>query len=251
MSARGFVGSGDLYIERFIAGVSQGMFGPYEAGKFEIKPNVDKKELVSKGRTTRGQVIESVAVQKPAEFTLELREVNKESLTIALLGTAAAKNQTSGSAVDEVITAKLGAWVPLTKGNLTGNPVVTNSAGSVNYVLGTDYLINSSLGWVKAIVGGAITDAQSLKVDFNWNAVTGTLISGGTNTDIRAKLVLDGVNAADGLPCIVTVREAVIAADSAFDFLSDDFGTVSLPGTMKTPTGFTEPFTVELRSAIA
>lgn len=249
MAARGFVGSGDLYIERLVGGVSQGMLGPYEAGKFEIKPNVDKQEMVSKGRTTRGQVIESVAVQKPAAFTVELREVNKESMTIALLGTGAARTQASGSLVDELLTAKLDTWMPLSKQALSGAVTVKDSAGSTTYVAGTDYLVNPQLGWIKPLSSGAIADAASLKVSGAYAAIAGTLIAGGTNTDIRARLVLDGINAVDGLPCIVTVHEAIIAADAAFDFLSDGFASVPLPGTMKTPTGKTEPFTVELRNA--
>jgi len=45
------------------------------------------------------------------------------------------------------------------------------------------------------------------------------------------------------------VFEAVIAADSAFNFLADDFASITLPGRMKTPVGFNEPFTVHLRDA--
>jgi len=93
MAARGFLGAGDIYIERMVAGVSQGLAGPYYANKFEIKPNIEKKELTSKGRNDYGQVLESVSIQQPADFTLELNEVNTESLTIALLGTAAAASQ--------------------------------------------------------------------------------------------------------------------------------------------------------------
>ncbi len=249
MASRGFIGSGDLYIERLVAGVSQGMLGPYEAGKFEIKPSVDKKELVSKGRTTRGQVIESVSVPKPAEFTLELREVNKESMTIALLGTESARSQSAVTVTDEAFTAKLDAWVSLSKQSLDAGVVVTNSGATTTYVEGTDYLVNYQLGWIKALSTGAITVAQALLATFDAKAITGAVISGGTNTDIRARLILDGVNAADGLPVIVTVHEAIVAADAAFDFLADDFATVALPGTMKTPTGKTEPFTVELRNA--
>ena len=33
------------------------------------------------------------------------------------------------------------------------------------------------------------------------------------------------------------------------DFLSDNFATVTMPGRMKTPTGYTEPFNVHLRTA--
>ena len=249
MAARGFLGAGDVYINRVEAGVSLGLSGPYYANKFEIKPKVKKLELSSKGKTDYGQLLESVSVQEPATFTVELNEVNKESMVIALLGTTADVTQTGGSITAEAIVAKLDKWVPLTKGSLTGAQTVTNSGATVTYVLGTDYEVNKAMGWIKAIVGGAIAGDAALKVTSTYGAYTGTRISGATNTDIRAQIIFDGINQADGLPCIVTIREAIIAADAAFDFLSDKFNTVNLPGSMKTPTGQAEPFTVELRSA--
>lgn len=251
MPARGFLGAGNVYIERFVAGVSQGLAGPYYANKFEIKPNVDKKELISKGRDDYGQVLESLSIQKPAGFTLELNEVNTESLTIALLGTAAASTQTAGSLTAVNVTVKMDRWVAVSKENLSGPATVTNAGATVTYVENTDYELNRPLGLLKAKVGGAIVDASVLKFTSAYLAVSATKISGATNTNIRAKLIFDGKNQADGLPCIVTVWEAVIAADSAFDFLGNDFNTVTLPGTMKTPTGKTEPFLVELRNVQA
>ena len=249
MAARGFLGAGDVYINLLVNNVKQGMKGPYYANKFEIKPNVDKKELTSKGRNDYGQVLESVPLQKPAEFTLELNEVNKESMVIALLGTTAQRTQTSGTLTAEDIVAKLGTWVPLSKQGFTAAALtVTNSTASTTYVEGTDYVVNRQLGWVKPLESGAITADEALKVSGAYGAISGTIISGATKTDIRAEIVFDGINQADGLPCIVTVREAIIAADAAFDFLADDFNTVNLPGTMKTPTGSAEPFTVELRA---
>jgi hypothetical protein len=247
--ARGFLGAGDIFIERFVAGVSQGLAGPYFANKFEIKPNVDRKELISKGRDSYGQVLESVTLQKAAGFTMELNEVNKESMLLALLGSESALAQVSGTLTEVPVTVKLDRWVSVTKENLTAAPVVNHTTGAPIYVAGVDYLINPQLGMIKALVGGAITDAQSVEVSGAYGAVAGTLISGATNGDIRAKLIFDGKNQADGRPVIVTVWEAIIAADSAFDFLGNDFNTVNLPGTMKTPTGKTEPFTVQLRTA--
>jgi hypothetical protein len=248
MSSRGFLGAGDLYINRIVAGVSQGWTGPFECSKFEIKPNVELKEMTSKGKSTYGQVIESVAVQQPSDFTVELPEVNKESLALALLGTTAAINQGSGSVTNEAVVADHGIWVPLSKAALSA-VVVTNSAGSTTYVNGSDYLVNTDLGMLKVLADGDITDGQTVHVDFTHAAITGTQIKGATSADVRAKFRLDGKNQADGLPAIVNVHEGVIAADAAFDFLADDFNTVSLPGRMKTPTGFTEPFTVDLRDA--
>lgn len=249
MAARGFLGAGDLYIARQVSGVFLPYTGPFECTKFEIKPNIELKEQISKGRSTYGQVIESVAIPQPSDLTVDLAEVNKESLAIALLGTTAALTQTSGtlSAVD--VVAKLDAWVELTKAALTGNPTVTNSAASVTYVNGVDYLINSQLGWFKALAGGAIIDGQTVKLTSTYAAISGTEIKGSTQSQVRAKFKLDGKNFVDDLPVIVTVHEAIIAADAAFDFLADDFNTVSLPGRMKTPSGFVEPFTVHLRNA--
>lgn len=249
MAARGFLGAGDLYMARQVAGVWEEYSGPYEATKVEIKPNVELKEQISKGRSTYGQVIETVAIAQPSDLSIDLAEVNKESLAIALLGTTAALAQASGTLTDEPITAKLDKWVPLTKAALTGSQTVTHTTGAPTYVEGVDYIVNKQLGWVKAIPGGAITDGQSVKVDSAYAAITGTEIKGSTQTQLRVRFKLDGKNFADDLPCIVTIHEAVIAADSAFDFLSDDFATVTMPGRMKTPAGFVEPFTVHLRDA--
>lgn len=319
MSARGFLGAGDLYIARYVNGTFLAYEGPFECSKFEIKPNVELKELTSKGRSTYGQVIESVAVPQPSDLTVDLTEVNKTSLAIALLGTTADLAQASGTLTNEAIVASLDKWTALSKANLTAAPTVTSGAvaasvtgsiaanvltvtavssgtlsvgqaisggsmvagtritkkltgtggtgtyevnnsqtfasgaitGAVGtaYVAGQDYLVNSTLGWVKTIAGGAILDGEPLKVSGAYGAISGTEIKGATQTQTRAKFKLDGKNFADDLPCIVTVHEGIIAADSAFDFLADDFNTVSLPGRMKTPTGFTEPFTVHLRDA--
>jgi hypothetical protein len=249
MAARGFLGAGDLYLSRMVAAVWEPYAGPFECTKFEIKPNVELKEQVSKGRSTYGQVIETVAIAQPSDLTVDLAEVNKESLAIALLGTTAALAQASGTLTDEVIVAKLDKWVALSKAAFSGTVTVKHTSDTPVYVEGVDYLVNRQLGWIKAIVGGAITDGQSVEVSGAYAAITGTEIKGSTQTQLRARFKLDGKNFADDLPCIVTVHEAVIAADAAFDFLSDEFATVSMPGRMKTPVGYTEPFTVHLRNA--
>lgn len=249
MTARGFLGAGDVYIERFEAGVSLGLAGPYYANKFEIKPNVDLKELVSKGRYTYGQTLESVALQKPADFTLELKEVNKESLALALLGGAEDVSQAAGNLTAFDFVSKKGYWVSVGKKALADTVVIKGNGATPTYVEGTDFEVNRPLGWVKVLTGSAIADGATLEITAAYGETTGTLISGATSADVRAKFIFDGINQADGLPCTVTIHEGVIAANSAFDFLGDDFGTVVLPGKMKTPTGLTEPFTVELTNA--
>ena len=247
MAARGFLGSGDLFIARFVGGVAGPYEGPYECRQFEIKPNVELKEMVSKGRDTYGQIVETVAIAQPADLTVQMSEVNKESLAIALLGSSAPVNQVGATVSNEVVAlANVGQWYNLTKHSLTGTVTVTNVAGTTTYVNGVDYLVDMQQGWIKSLAGGTIVAASTVHVDFVAETTQGTEIRGMTQAQLRAKFKLVGKNFADDLPYVVTVHEAVIAADSALDFLQDDFAEITLPGRMKTPAGFTEPFTVQL-----
>lgn len=254
MASRGFLGAGDLYIARYDSATQAFLEfeGPFESTKFEIKPNSELKEMSSRGRSTYGQVIESVPLPKPSDFNVTLAEVNKESLTLALFGTSTALAQGSGTITDEVVTltaAKMDKWVQLSKQNITdAGFVVTNNAASTTYVEGTDYIVNRRLGMLKVLDAGAIPNTEAIKVDFGYSAISGSLISGSTQTQLRAKFKLDGVNFADGSAVICNVWEASLTPDSAFDFLQNDFAEIELKGRLKTPAGKTEPFTVELRA---
>lgn len=255
MTARAFMGSGDLYINRIdpITGLPLGLAGPFECSKFEIKPNTEIKEQTSKGRDTYGQVIATVALQKPADISITLTEMDKDGLTLALLGTQADVTQGAGTVSDESITltvAKMDKWQALSKKNINAAGfVVTNAAASTTYVEGTDYAVNRVLGKIKVHSSGSIPSTEAIKVDFGYAAYEGSLISGATQAQVKAEFILDGKNFVDYLPVICTAHEVVLAPDSAFDFLSDSFGEVTLKGRANTPTGKTEPFTVELRSA--
>jgi len=245
MAARGYLGSGDLYLARFSGGVPGDMLGPYECSKFEIKPNSEVKELVSKGRNTYGQVIESVTIPQPADLTIDLPEVNKESIAIALFGTTAVLTQAAGtwsSAID--VPTKHNVWMPLPKAAIL-TLVAKDPTATDTYVLGEDYLLNTKMGWIKTLATGDIGATETLKVTGTFDDQSGTEIKGMTNNDVRVKAVLHARNFAEqDADMEVIVYEAVISADSAFDFLADDFNTISLPGRMKTPAGMDAPFVV-------
>lgn len=251
-AARGFLGAGDLYIARYnpALGAFEDFTGPLETTKFEITPKVELKEMVSKGRTSYGQVIESVTIPQPFEFTVDFAEVSGDTLVAALLGTKTAINIGSGTMTDLPVVIKKGAWVDIGHMNIaTAGLAVKDETGATTYVMGTDYEINYRLGMLKVLTTSAIVDGVTLEVTGTYGAVSGTQIAGGTEAQIRAKFRFDGKNFADGLPCIVDVYEAVIAASTAFDFLANDFASVSLPGRLKTPAGKTEPFVVKLLDA--
>jgi len=253
MAARGFLGAGDLYVQRYnpLTGALGSLYGPYEVEKFEYKPNIETKEKTSKGRSTYGQVIEAVNLPQAGEFAVTFGEVDREGLTLALLGTQSAINTAGGTIVEGSaleVTADLGGWVELPHQNWQeAGFTVKNQAGDTTYVLGTHYEVNWRLGWIRVKSGAGIAAAATLKVFGTYGAISGTKISAATLNEIRARFVLDGVNFADKLPVIGTVHEGIVAPDTAFDFLADDFASIPLTGRAKTPTGKTEPFTVELR----
>jgi hypothetical protein len=252
MAARSFLGAGDVYINRLVDGVKQGMIGPIYANKLEIQPNVDTKQSTSKGRYDYGQTLESVNLAQPADFTLELKEATGDILTMAFLGTSAASSQTSGTMTDQaVVVTQKGVWLALGHKNLADLITVEHTSGTPTYVEGTDYRLNRPLGYIMILEDSAIAVSASLNVTGAYSAATGTLIQGATRTEVRAEIIFDGINQADGTQVTVTIHEAVLSADSAFDFLADDFGNVSLSGTLKTPTGETAPFNVLVQDPVA
>lgn len=251
--ARGFVGAGDVYVERLVDGVSQGLKGPFEANALSITPSVNTIQNTSKGRYTYGQVLDAVNIAQPTEFTLELKEVTGDILVMAFLGTSAAHSEASGTLADVSTTiAKLGEWVPLGKKNLAELVTVETAAtGGTTLVEGTDYRLNRPMGWIMALEGGAINAGDPVFVTGAYAGATGTLIKGSTRTEVRARIFFDGINQADGRQCTVEIHEAVLSPDSEFDFLADDFGSVNLTGTLKTPVGKDAPYEVLMQNAVA
>lgn len=251
MAARSFLGAGDIFIDRLVDGVPQGMLGPYKADQLEIQPQVETKESTSKGRYDYGQVLDAVNLAQPTEFTLALKEVTGDVLVMAFLGTTAALAQASGTLTAKAVTfVKLGRWYELGAKNLDDLIAVTSDPVATTYVEGVDYELNRPLGWIRAIAGGAILVGGKVLVDGSYKAATGSVISGSTRTEIRARIVFDGINQADSTQCTVEAYEAVLAADSAFDFLADDFGNVTLTGRLKTPAGKTTPYTVTVQDPV-
>lgn len=258
MTARAFLGAGDIFINRMVDGVPQGLVGPIKADSFSITPSVNTVQATSKGRYDYGQVLESVNVAQPTEFSMALKEVTGDILVMAFLGTSAAVTEVSGTLTDyEMAGLKVGTWNATGQRNLEELIEVTDGA-TTTYVEGTDYRLNRPMGWIMVIAGSALATRMAasapnntLEITGAYAGATGTNIKGSTRTEVRAQIVFDGINQADGTQCTVTVHEAVLSADSEFDFLADDFGLVNLTGNLKTPTNKDAPYEVLVQDAVA
>ena len=244
-TARAFIGSGDLSIRRIVAGTPQPIRGPFAAQKVELKPNIERKEMTSRGRYDYGDTLESANLIRPAEFTLELSQVDRETLLMAFMGEEVATSQAASTITDVVVDVTVGGWAEIGSKYLS-NVVVTNGAAvnPVTYVAGVDYVLNTTFGWIKALAGGALAAGETVEVSATVRAASGTAIRGSRQKEIRVELFLDGANQVDGSPVEVQVWEAILAPDSAFDFLAEDFAVITLTGTLKTPANRTEPYVV-------
>ncbi|KKM08402.1 hypothetical protein SY88_23725 [Clostridiales bacterium PH28_bin88] len=76
----------------------------------------------------------------------------------------------TGTVVDEDATAALNGYVSLANKRLIpGTVVITNSAGTVTYVEGSDYVVDYANGRFMALA--TITNGQALKVDYQYDAI--------------------------------------------------------------------------------
>jgi hypothetical protein len=242
----GFLGSGRIYVDRKVGSTYQGLKLIGNATKFEIKENSEKKERVSKDRANYGSALNTVFVKKPAEVNITLDDLDRDNLALVFLGDASAVTVTGSTVSDEVVTGYKDRIFKTAKRKIS-SVVLTNSAGETTYVLNTDYeIVDADLGLIKVLSGGAITDGQSLKIDYTYGSMTSNKVAGGTNSNVIVKILFDGVNQADQSKAVVNVFEAVLSPTSGVDFLSDEFTSIELAGIANVPSGGTAAYEVEL-----
>lgn len=144
----------------------------------------------------------SVTVEVNRTATITCDNISAANLARYLAGTVETVTQTVGTVTDETITVYKGRQYQL--GRTTSNPagvrnvtdvVVTNSAGTVTYVLNADYAVDLELGRLQILAGGAIADAESIKVDYSRPAKTWTRIKTGSSTELAGAIRVISDNA--------------------------------------------------------
>ncbi|MGJ0489603.1 hypothetical protein [Methylobacter sp.] len=247
LTNEGFLLEGTLYFDRLDdAGAATGLVTLPGVAKLAMKPTSEIKDQTSKDKGQYGQIIGSVAIPKPVELSLSLRNGTKEGIALGLMGSHSTISAGAGTVTDEAVTAKLDVWKELAQRNITAaSVVVTNDGATTTYVEGTDYEINYSLGMIRAIPTGDITEAQALKVDYAHAAISGWKVAGGTKPQAKGRLILDGRNLLNNKTVRLEIYRALLTSDSDFDTMGDDVVEFGLSGRMETPSGKTEPFILE------
>ena len=213
------------------AGVYAGMKPIIGIAALELMSKMKDEQMKSNDLGSYALTVHSMSFADDTSASLEFQEFDRESMAMALIGDSAELNSGAGTVVDEVITAKLGAMVALAHINIEdGSVIVTNTGGTVTYVLGTDYTVNYVTGHITALATGAITEAQSLEVSYDFLALSGNVIYAGAEPLIKGAAMFEGVNLADGTNIIIDFPSVQLISDGSLSVLtassSPKFSTV-------------------------
>ncbi|MCP4695794.1 MAG: hypothetical protein GY862_02935 [Gammaproteobacteria bacterium] len=214
--------SGNIYYQKIIGGIAQGYNSLGNVTAFSLKESADLKERVSKGKDTYGQSLSVVYVKKPVELSFAFDEADEINLEMAFLGISSEVNNGAGTLTAVEVLAKRDRWVSIGENrNLVADGLEVKSADDVTtYTLNVDYTINYVIGMLKVLKSGSIGDGDIVKVSGTKNAVSGTIIKGGTQPVLRGGFMLDGINLDNKRNLVVTIPLAVVTPDSAIDFVT-------------------------------
>lgn len=237
-----YLGSGKIYARA--AGAAAGLIEIGNASKLELAVKEDKQKLKDYSKPGGG-VYATVSRVSEATLQMTLNDLNKTNVARAVFGTESAV--AGATVVDEVVTAYKGAIAPLLHPNPTA-VTVTDTAGTTTYVANTDYEVRA--GGIFIIAAGAITNAQSLKVDYTHGDYD--KVEAMTSSAITLELHFEGLNEANsGKPVIVDIYRAQLSPTKALSLLGDKFADLEveaevLADTSKVGAGISQYFRVQL-----
>lgn len=239
----GLLVAGNFFFDRLNGqGQSIGIIGPINVTKLGLKASADEKIRTSRKKANYGQALSAVMIAKPCEVEVSFDDQPAELIAMALLGDAEVINSGSGNLTDEAITLPANQkWVQLPKSNFAeaGFDVKKDAA---SLVLHTDYEVNYALGLVRSVKGGAMEAGGAVTVTGQYNAISGTLVKGGINSQTRTRIFGEGTNLETGLPIKLDVFDANLAPTAAIDFAASEYVSSTLAGKAQLVAGKDHPF---------
>jgi hypothetical protein len=247
MGLTGFAGKGTIYMAPVdAAGVKTGNFRKVgNAFPFSVQANTSQKKQISRMHDTAGQVLHVKNALEDVVGTLVLKQWNARNLAYALSGAAVQMTGAGSTIVAENVTAlEAEEFAELAKPNVSA-VIVKDVTDTTTYVLNTDYVLDTELGLLSIVAGGAITKDDVLHVGYTYAAESGYQVDIATNTLIRVAIKGNIQNEYDASgKWQVELYSAVLASNAEISFISDaDSEGEEIPFTLtlETPSGKTTP----------
>ena len=220
---RGIWGKGVVYLTELTNNVPTGAIIEVSGTKIEFQTESELVERKSRKRNDWNQVAGAVAKAGGTSISLAFQEVDSRLMALIMSSTSTALSIAGGTEAGESITVVLGQWVNVSERNIS-LPVIVGS------VEGVDFEINSKMGYLKALVGGNITEGASVSLAFTFGAITGKTMVAGTKTQNDYQLEFDGVWVEDNAEFYVKIPKVTLSLNSALDLLSDAYVDADFTG---------------------
>lgn len=238
-------GRGQLFLNLYAAGVFEGRRFIGNCPSFNLSVESEIFEHVS---STSGIQTTDLKVTKSTKFSGQIvcDDMQPENMALFLVGSQATLSQVATPVTNEAIVVNKGFHfqLGLTVSNKVGirdvsSVVVTNVAGSTTYVLDTDYKLDADSGMIYIISGGAITNGQTIHVDYTPTAGSRPYIQSGDSGSLQGEIFFVSDNA-NGDNRDVRIPLATISPSGELPFITaDDIGAITFdigPSTLDSAT---------------
>jgi hypothetical protein len=231
------LGRGKVYFDRKVAGAFTGLRFMGNCTSFEVQTNDTLKDIYSAAEAA-APLLKRVNSQRIVEVTIEFTEFGNENMALALQGDESTQVSVATPVVAEVQTAhldksfQLGATVVAPARDVTA-VAVKHTSGSPTYVANTDYFLDAVHGMIYIpATGGAITEAQSLKVDYTPSATTYKTTKAGITGIIEGAMRYLG-DPATGPKWDIQIWLAQLSPDGPISLIGTDYASAKLKATIE------------------
>lgn len=238
-------GRGQLFLNLYAAGVFEGRRFIGNCPSFNLSVESEIFEHVS---STSGIQTTDLKVTKSTKFSGQIvcDDMQPENMALFLVGSQATLSQVATPVTNEAIVVNKGFHfqLGLTVSNKVGirdvtSVVVTDVAGTTTYVLNTDYKLDADSGMIYIISGGAITNGQTIHVDYTPTAGSRPYIQSGDSGSLQGEIFFVSDNA-NGDNRDVRIPLATISPSGEMPFITaDDIGAITFdigPSTLDSAT---------------
>lgn len=230
---QGKIFSGDLLCRK--VGSDDGYLLLGNVTELKTKTDIETKELIGRGKKNYGKAISSVTIPKPTTIDIKFDSFDKYALARALMGELIIKERTA-EAINKEVPAKKGVWLDLGVEDIdpTGFAVKIKE-GNKALAVDVDFELNTNLGMVMILESEAtktITDQTTLVVTGKNKALKYIEIEAGTLPSLDLEFKLCGFDIVSQKEGTLHIPHAVLSSDGELNWLSDDWWSAGLTGTL-------------------
>jgi hypothetical protein len=225
-----FAGRGKVSIGAYNNGAEVSFFEVGNVESFNISQTLSEKK--KKDYTGAGGDACAITEIDSVKATLQATCWKISNLKLAMNGSGSHQNVAAGSIVNEahVVTA-VDQVIPFANipDGVALTTVVTNTAGTTTYALGTDYELTTA--GIKIKTGTTIPMASTIHIDYAY--AIQSKVEGLTTLAGYYSILFEGVNAANTSEKVkLVIHKALLAPAGEIGIISDDFASLNLDATL-------------------